>query len=81
MRGRTPLVLLLLVLACGGCRRQKSTDELLVDLKGTQAGDRLKAVRLLPQKGDPAKVVPALIEVLKSEAGDVRLSAAARHVP
>ena len=65
------------VLALGGCGRQKSTDELLGDLKGTEAGDRLKAVRLLAsKKGDPAKVVPALTEALNGKGADVRISAA-----
>jgi HEAT repeat protein len=77
MRARAPFVLFLCLLACGGCGRQKSTDEMLSDLKGAQVGDQLKAVRLLPQqKGDPAKVVPALVEALKSKGADVRISAA-----
>jgi HEAT repeat protein len=77
MRARARFLLLLCLLACCGCGKTKSTDELLVDLKGTEVGDRLKAVRLLSrQKGDPAKVVPALIEALKSKGADVRISAA-----
>jgi HEAT repeat protein len=77
MRARTGLVLLLCLLACGGCRRQKSTDELLGDLKGSGERDRIIAVRLLPQrKGDAARVVPALIEALKDRDGDMRWSAA-----
>jgi HEAT repeat protein len=76
MRARTRFVLLLCLLACGGCGK-KSTDELVADLKSSQEGERIKAVRLLPQrKGDAAQVVPALIEALKDHEGDVRRSAA-----
>jgi HEAT repeat protein len=79
MRVRTRSVLLLCLLACGGCGKEKSTDELIADLKSPQAqeGDRIKAVRLLPQrKGDAPKIVPALIEVLKDKDADIRWSAA-----
>ena len=76
MRARTRLVLLLGLLACGGCGK-KSTDQLIEDLKSPQNKDRLIAVRLLPQrKEEAAKVVPALIEALKDKEGDIRLSAA-----
>jgi HEAT repeat protein len=76
MRVRTRFVLMLCLLACGGCGK-KSTDELIQDLKSKQHADRLKAVRILPQrKGDAAKVVPGLIEALKDGDDDVRLSAA-----
>jgi HEAT repeat protein len=75
MRARTGLVLLVCLLACG-CGN-KSTDELVADLKSPQERDRIIAVRLLPQrKGDAAQVVPALIESLKDKDGDVRWSAA-----
>jgi HEAT repeat protein len=77
MRARTCVVLLLGLMACGGCKRQKSLDQLLSDLKSGQPGDKLIAVRLLPQhKGDAARVVPALIDALKSGSDDVRRSAA-----
>src|SRR5947209_7063114 len=77
MRGRTGWVLLLCLAACGGCGKNKSTDELLADLKSPQERERLIAVRLLPQrKGDAAQVVPALIEALKDRENDIRLSAA-----
>jgi HEAT repeat protein len=77
MRVQTYLILLLCLLACVGCGNKKSTDELVADLKSTQEGDRIKAVRLLPQrKGDAAQVVPALTEALKDKEGDVRWSAA-----
>jgi HEAT repeat protein len=79
MRERTRLVLLLCLLACGGCGKEKSTDEMIADLKSPQAKeiDRIKAVRLLPQRtGEAAKVVPALIEALKDKDGDIRWSAA-----
>ena len=77
MRAHTRFVLLLCLLACGGCGRQKSTDELIADLKSSQEGDRIKAARLLPQReADAARIVPALIESLKDKQGDVRWSAA-----
>jgi HEAT repeat protein len=77
MRVRTRLVLFVWLLACAGCGKKKSTDELIADLKSSQERDRVTAVRLLPQrKGDPAQVVPALIEALKDKEGDVRWSAA-----
>jgi HEAT repeat protein len=70
-------VLLLCLLACGGCGKEKSTDELIADLTPTEEGDRIVAVRLLPQrKGDAIKIVPALIESLKDNEGDIRWSAA-----
>src|SRR6266849_2410389 len=77
MRARTRFVLLLGLLACWGCGKEKSTDELIADLKSGQEGDRIKAVRLLPQrKGDAAKIVPALTDALKDKDEDVRWSAA-----
>ena len=77
MRVRTRFVLLLCLLACGGCGKKKSTDELIADLKSPQERDRIIAVRLLPQrKGDAAQIVPALIEALKDKEGDIRWSAA-----
>lgn len=75
----TRSVLLLCLLACGGCGKEKSTDELIADLKSpnAQEGDRIKAVRLLAQRtGDAARIVPALIEALKDKQEDVRWSAA-----
>jgi HEAT repeat protein len=75
MRLRTRFILLLCLLACAGCG--KKTDDLIADLKSPQEGDRVKAARLLQQrKGEPAKVVPALIDALKDTDGDVRWSAA-----
>ena len=77
MRGRILFILLLGLLASGGCGRTKSTDELIGDLNSPQEGDRIKAVRLLPQhEEDAAKIVPALIASLKDKQGDVRWSAA-----
>jgi HEAT repeat protein len=66
---------------CVGCRKTKSTDELIADLKsGPQSGserDRIVAVRLLPgRKEDAAKIVPVMVECLKDNQVDVRLSAA-----
>jgi HEAT repeat protein len=76
MRVLKSMVLSLCLLAYCGCGG-KSTDELIADVKSPQAGDRVKAVRLLPQrKEEAAKVVPALIEALKDSQDDVRWSAA-----
>jgi hypothetical protein len=77
MRVRTRLVLLVCMLACGGCG--KSTDELITDLKSPEAQgrDRTIAVRTLAGRTrDAAKVVPALIEALKDKDDDIRRSAA-----
>ena len=77
MRVRASFVLLLCLLACGGCGKQKSTAELIADLKSSQERERIIAVRLLPQReGDAAQVVPALTEALKDKAEDIRWSAA-----
>ena len=77
MRARTLYVLFIGVLACSGCKSQKSTDELIADLKSSQEKDRIIAVRLLPQRtADADRVIPALIETLKNSDGDVRWSAA-----
>lgn len=77
MRAWTLVVLFLCLAALGGCGKKKSTDELIQDLKSPQVGDRIKAVRLLPdRKGDAAKVIPALIESLKDKESDIRWSAA-----
>ena len=69
IRVKTSMVLLLCLLACGGCGKEKSTDELITDLKSSsQEKERMKAARLLPQgQADAAKVVPALIEVLQGK--------------
>ena len=77
MRVRTCFLLLLGLLAGGGCGKKQSTDQLIGDLKSAQERKRIIAVRLLQQrKGDAAKIVPALIEVLKDKENDIRLSAA-----
>ncbi len=76
MRVRTRWVLLLCLLACCGCG-QKSTDQLISDLKSPQDRDQTIAVRLLPRrKGDAAKVIPALIEALGDKSDGVRQGAA-----
>lgn len=74
MRVRTGLVLWLCLLACGGCSRRKSTDELIAELKSGK-GDPTIPVRSLPQ-GEAEKVVPALIEALRHKDNHVRRSAA-----
>jgi HEAT repeat protein len=77
MRVRMYLVLLVCLLACSGCGKEKSTDELIGDLKSAEERDRIIAVRLLPQReGDAAKIVPTLIDALKDTVSDVRWSAA-----
>jgi len=74
---RIRFVLLLCLLVCGGCGKQKSTNQLIADLKSSEERDRIMAVRLLPQRErDAAQVVPALIGALKDKEGDVRWSAA-----
>jgi HEAT repeat protein len=77
MRVPTCLALLLCVVACSGCAREKSTAQLIADLKSKEERERLIAVRLLPQrKADAAEVIPALIAALKDKETDIRLSAA-----
>ena len=76
MRVRTRFVLLLCLLACCGCG-QKSTDQLIQDLKAPHEREQIIAVRLLPQrKSDATKIIPALIEALKDKSDGVRCSAA-----
>lgn len=77
MRARTGLVLWLGLLGCGGCGHQKTTDELIADIKSGTEIDAVKAARTLPRgKDDAAKVVPALIEGLAHRSNDVRRSSA-----
>src|SRR5947209_4299290 len=77
MNVRSGFFLLFGLLACAGCGKTKSTDELIGDLTSAHEGDRIRAVRLLPErKGDAAKIVPALMESLQDKEGDVRWSAA-----
>jgi HEAT repeat protein len=77
MRVQTGLVLLLCLLACGGCNNGKSSDELIADLKSGTEIEAVKAARTLPRaKGDAEKVVPALIEGLTHKGNDVRRSSA-----
>jgi HEAT repeat protein len=79
MRVQTGLVLLLCLLACGGCGNQKSTDELITDLKKSKGTKATVAARSLPGgTGDAEKVVPALIEGLRHSAQEVRRSAAVK---
>jgi HEAT repeats len=77
MRVQTGLVLLLCLLAWGGCNSGKSTDELIADLKSGTEIEGVIAARTLPRgKGDATRVVPALIEALTHRASDVRRSSA-----
>jgi HEAT repeat protein len=76
MRVRTRWALVFSLLACCGCG-EKSTDQLITDLKSDQDRAQTVAVRLLPRrKGDAAKVIPALIEALSDKSNDVRQGAA-----
>jgi HEAT repeat protein len=74
MRGRVGVVMASCLLLCCGCG-QKSTDELIADMKSTQERDRVAAVRLLPQRHDP-RAIPTLIAALKDRDSHVRRSAA-----
>jgi hypothetical protein len=77
MRGRRGLVLLLSLLACVGCGRGKSTDELIEGLKSGTEIEAVVAARTLPRGKDTAeKVVPALIGGLTHSSNDVRRSSA-----
>jgi len=65
------------LLVCAGCGNQKSTDELIADLKSGAEIDAVKAARTLPRgKEEAAKIVPALIGGLRHRANDVRRSCA-----
>jgi HEAT repeat protein len=71
------MVVLLCLLACVGCGKEKSTDQLIQDLNSSQEKDRIIAVRLLQLRDrDAARVVPALTKALKDKAVDIRWSAA-----
>ena len=77
MRVQTGLVVLFCSLAFDGCSNQKSTDQLIADLKSDKEIEGVIAARTLPRgKGDAAKVVPALIEGLTHKGNDVRRSSA-----
>src|SRR5581483_5301574 len=77
MRVRPSFILLALgVLLCASCAREKSTDQMISDLKSHEEKDRLNAVRTLPQRsGDAARTVPALIAALKDHEAEIRRSA------
>ena len=49
MRVQTGSVLLLCLLACGGCSKGKSTDELIADLKSGKEIEGLTAAHSLPR--------------------------------
>jgi HEAT repeat protein len=70
-------VLLLCLLVCSGCAKQKTNEELMADLKAGNDRDRIIAVRTLPlREGKAQQMVPALMAALKDKDGDVRRSAA-----
>ncbi|MDB5390270.1 MAG: hypothetical protein JWM11_5916 [Planctomycetaceae bacterium] len=74
---RICLMALLGSLVFVGCGSGQSTNDLIEDLKSSEEGDRIKAVRLVQlRKGDASKVVPALIESLQDQQADIRWSAA-----
>jgi hypothetical protein len=77
MRARPIGAVLLCLFAAGCSKKEKSTAELLADLKGSDPKEKLIAVRLLPsRKTDASDVIPALIEALQDKSDDVRISAA-----
>ena len=77
MRVRKRLTLLCGLLAWTGCSGQKSTDQLIQDLKAPHEREQIIAVRLLPlRKGEATKIIPALIEALHDKSDGVRTSAA-----
>jgi HEAT repeat protein len=77
MSARKRWLLLLCLLVVGGCKGEKSTGELIADLKSGPPKERIIAARLLQHRQqEAAEVVPALIEALKDKSDDVRLSAA-----
>jgi HEAT repeat protein len=78
MRGPIRLVLMIGWLACCGCGKQKSTDELIADVTSPSEKDRIVAVRLLPQRKGNAtpRIVSTLLAALQDKEGDVRRSAA-----
>ena len=69
-----PLICSLAGFGCG--KREKTTPELIADLKSGEEKDRIVAARLLQHKGDPTKTLPALIGALKDKDADVRRGAA-----
>jgi HEAT repeat protein len=69
--------LLLAILACAGCGKEKPTAELIGDLKSGQGRDKISAARSLAERDeDPAKIIPSLIEALKDKSQNVRKSSA-----
>jgi vesicle coat complex subunit len=71
-----PVTAALCLLACSGCAKQKTTEELMADLKAGNDRDRIIAVRTLPERqGKAEQMVPAMIAALKDHDGDVRRSA------
>jgi HEAT repeat protein len=68
---------MLCILTVAGCGREKSTDELIGDLKSGKEEEGVIASRTLPLGNrDAAKVIPALTEALKHQGSGVRRSSA-----
>jgi HEAT repeat protein len=77
MRGQIGWFLMLCFLACAGCGGEKSTDELIADLRSGKEEAGVIAARTLPLgQRNAAKVIPALTEALKHPGNDIRRSSA-----
>ncbi len=78
MRGqKISWILMLCILAYAGCGQEKSTDDLIEDLKSGREDAGVIASRTLPLGNrDAAKVIPALTEALTHKSSDVRRSSA-----
>jgi HEAT repeat protein len=76
MRGWKRCLLLVGLLACGGCGKG-STAHWIAQLKATEAITRIQAIHTLQERKDEsAEVIPALIEALQDENTYVRRDAA-----
>ena len=60
MRARPRFILFLCLLACGGCGKEKSTSQLIDDLKASDERERTNAVRVFAcsERTRTAQVVP-----------------------
>jgi HEAT repeat protein len=77
LQSASPCAFLLCLLACAGCGKEKTTGEMVNDLKSGQGRDKISAARSLAEREeDPAKVIPPLIEALKDKSQNVRRSSA-----
>ena len=77
MHGPRGLMLWFCLLVCVGCNHEKTTDELIADLKSGKGDEGVIAARSLPGgTGDAGKIIPALIQALEHNGQDVRRSSA-----